>query len=127
MIVLDASVVIAFLHASDAHHKQASALIESHAAGGFAMHRLTLAEVLVGASRAGRANQLYEDLTAIGVQTPDTMPLEALLLAELRATTGLKMPDCCVLAVARHESAPLATFDEQLTRAAEALGVRTLP
>jgi predicted nucleic acid-binding protein len=127
MIVLDASVVIAFLDASDSHHQQASELIGDHAVGGFRMHQLTLAEVLVGASRAGRANQLHDDLAAIGVQAHGPMPQEPLLLAELRATTGLKMPDCCVLAVARHESAPLATFDQQLTRTAAALGLQTLP
>src|SRR5690554_2582971 len=126
MIVLDASVIIAFLDASDPHHPQASALVNRYTSG-FRMHQLTIAEVLVGAFRKGRANQLYADLTAIGVRLQEPMQHEPLILAELRATTGLKMPDCCVLAVARHESALLATFDERLSQAASALGIQTLP
>ncbi len=48
--------------------------------------------------------------------TPDSD--EPLLIAELRATTGLTLPDCCVLATARALSAPLITFDDKLRRAA---------
>lgn len=123
MIVLDASVVIAFLDPDDRHHPRAADLLEERAADGFRMHQLTLAEVLVGSVRAGRGNQLLNDLTSIGVVTTSSEPLT---LAELRATTGLKMPDCCVLAVAQHWSLPLATFDEQLARVARDLGVPTL-
>lgn len=127
MIVLDASVVIAFLNAADPHHHRASELLERHASGEFRMHQLTLAEVLVGAARIGRANQLLADLRAIGVHQHQPGSDEPIILAELRATTGLKMPDCCVLAAAQHEAASLATFDEQLARTAATLGVPTLP
>lgn len=123
MIVLDASVVIAFLDPNDRHHQRAVHLLEERAADGFRMHQLTLAEVLVGAVRTGRGNQLLDDLVSAGVVATSTEPQ---ILAELRATTGLKMPDCCVLAVAQHWSLPLATFDEQLARVARELGVPTL-
>lgn len=91
------------------------------------MHTLTLAEVLVGGVRVGRANQLFADLHSIGVLALDPVPNEPMILAELRAASGLKMPDCCVLMVALHDSSPLATFDEQLARTAQAMGLRTLP
>ena len=126
MIVLDASVVIAFLDPSDRHHQRAAELLEEHSTAGFRMHQLTLAEVLVGAVRTGRGSQLFDDLTSIGVVAHQPSANEPLILAELRATTGLKMPDCCVLAVAQHEALPLATFDDQLARAAQTLGVPTL-
>ena len=77
--------------------------------------------------RVGRANQLLADLRAIGVDPLESTPEEPLILAELRATTGLKMPDCCVLAAALHDSAFLATFDEQLALVAVSLGLRVLP
>src|SRR5690554_6049088 len=125
MIVLDASVVIAFLDPNDRHHQRAAGPFEEHAAAGFRMHQLTLADVLAGAVRTGRGNQLLDDLTTIGVVTHQSGFNEPLILAELRASTGLKMPDCCVLAVAQHESLPLATFDEQLARIARELGVQT--
>ena len=126
MIVLDASVVIAFLNPSDPHHSRAAQLLEEHSTAGFRMHQLTLAEVLVGAVRTGRGAQLFDDLISLGVVAHEPDASEPLILAELRATTGLRMPDCCVLAVARQETLPLATFDDELARAAQALGVPTL-
>ena len=90
------------------------------------MHTLTIAEVLVGGVRVGRANSMMADLRAMGVEQAHPTPDEPLVLAELRATTALKMPDCCVLVVALRESAPLLTFDEQLTRQAHDLGVKTI-
>lgn len=125
MIVLDASVVIALLDPKDGHHIHASNLITEHAAEGFRMHRLTLAEVLVGAVRVGRGSQRFDDLISLGVVPREMGVNEPLILAELRATTGLRMPDCCVLAVAQQEGLPLATFDQQLARVAEKLGIPT--
>ncbi|HMM83325.1 MAG TPA: type II toxin-antitoxin system VapC family toxin [Terrimesophilobacter sp.] len=126
MIVLDASVVIAFLSPSDPHHARAAQLLEEHSAAGFRMHQLTLAEVLVGAVRTGRGAQLFDDLTSLGVVAHEPGANEPLILAELRATTALRMPDCCVLVVAQQEASPLATFDDQLARVAKGLGVQTL-
>lgn len=127
MIVLDASVVIAYLNTADPHHPKAVELLAENVAGGFGIHPLTLAEVLVGGVRVGRANQLLADLQSIGVSALDLQTNEALILAELRATSGLKMPDCCVLATALRDASPLATFDEQLARVAQKLGLPTLP
>jgi predicted nucleic acid-binding protein len=126
MIVLDASVVIAFLNPSDPHHTRAAQLLEEHSAEGFRMHQITLAEVLVGAVRTGRGAQLFDDLTSLGVVAHEPGANEPLILAELRAATGLRMPDCCLLAVTQQESLPLATFDDQLARMAKGLGVQTL-
>lgn len=126
MIVLDASVIIALLDPKDGHHIHASALITEHATEGFRMHRLTLAEVLVGAVRVGRGSQRFDDLVSLGVVPQEPGVNDALILAELRATTGLRMPDCCVLAVAQQEGLPLATFDHQLASAAQRLGIETL-
>jgi predicted nucleic acid-binding protein len=126
MIVLDASAVIALLNPSDPHHLRAAQLLEEHSTADFRMHQITLAEVLVDAVRTGRGAQLFDDLTSLGVVAHEPGANEPLILAELRATTGLRMPDCCVLAVARQETLPLATFDNQLARAAQSLGVETL-
>ena len=126
MIVLDANVVIAFFDPNDRHHHRAAALLSDHAAEGFRMHPLTLAEVLVGAVRVGRGNQRFGELKSLGIvaHLPDAS--EPLTLAELRAATGLKMPDCCALAVAQHEASAIATFDESLAGAARRIGVETL-
>jgi hypothetical protein len=44
-------------------------------------------------------------------------------LAQLRAETVLKMPDCCVLLSALDQQARLASFDDRLVKAALARGV----
>ena len=44
----------------------------------------------------------------------------------MRATTGLRMPDACVLAMAEHLAVPLATFDKRLAREASSRGVAVL-
>jgi predicted nucleic acid-binding protein len=44
-------------------------------------------------------------------------------LGELRATTGLKLPDCCVLYTAERHSAALATFDDTLANRAATIGL----
>lgn len=126
MITLDASVVIALLDPHDQHHPRATDLMAEHAGQGFRMHQLTIAEVLVGAVRVGRGAQRYNDLLSIGVVAHDPGADETLLLAELRAATGLRMPDCCVLAVAQQQTLPLATFDDRLARAALDLRLQTL-
>lgn len=42
-------------------------------------------------------------------------------LAELRAGTGRKLPDCCVLALARQHGGSVASFDADLRKAAPKL------
>jgi predicted nucleic acid-binding protein len=49
-------------------------------------------------------------------------------LAQLLASSQLKLPDCCVLIAAQDSHAgAIATFDDRLRRAAEARGFTTLP
>ena len=126
MIVLDASVIIAFLNPSDLHHMRAAQVLSEHTAAGLRMHQITLAEVLVDAVRTGRGAQLFDDILSLGVVTHEPGASEPLILAELRATTGLRMPDCCVLAVAQQATLPIATFDDRLARAAQGLGLQRL-
>lgn len=126
MIAADASALIAFLDSSDAHHERALALFDDQLAFGVRLHELTLAEVLVGAVRAGRGGQLWDDLVAMGVSTHVSAVSDALLLAELRVSTSLKLPDCCVILAARAEGLPVATFDDRLAVAAGSLGLAVL-
>jgi len=82
------------------------------------VHPLTLAEVLGGGVRAGRGQVMRDDLEAAGIRVVAPDGGEPLRLAELPVTTGLKLPDCCVLDVALRSDSSLATFDDAL--AAEA-------
>jgi predicted nucleic acid-binding protein len=123
MIVLDASVLIGHFESADQHHADATELLLSYAAEPFGSSVVSLAEVYVGAARAGQADRLAQLLARLGVEPLDLPAGAARRLGELRASTGLKMPDCCVLYTAEHHGAALATFDERLASRATDLGL----
>ncbi len=122
MIVLDASVMIAILDGSDAHFPRAKDLFLRHTSERFAAHRLTLGETLVRPARVGRERAVAASLAMLGVGYLDA-PDDPVELARLRADSGLKLPDCCVLHAALREKAKLATFDARLAAAASSVAV----
>jgi toxin FitB len=67
--------------------------------------------------RAGAA------LRALGVETVAIGAAAPAELAGLRASAGLKLPDCCVLLAAEQVGGGLATFDERLAAVARQRGV----
>ena len=117
MIVVDASVAIAFLDSSDPHHRDAVKLI-AESADSLWMHPLTIAEVLVHPTRVGRGEQAWADLVAMGVKV-DPTPVDPHRLAEIRVVSGCKMPDCCVLVSASNLAGNVLTFDAKLAAAAQ--------
>lgn len=127
MITLDASVVIAHLYPHDLHHRAATAYLRASAGEGFIIHSLNLAEVLVGGVKVGRGQEMLTDLEAIGIRVTDRQDGEPLRLANLRATSGLKLPDCCALDTALTTASTLATFDEALAKAAHQRHVTVAP
>jgi predicted nucleic acid-binding protein len=118
MIVVDASVLIAFLDRNDAHHTAAVDWL-ADASPPLVVHPITLAVVLVGPTRDGSADRAWTVLQAIGVELY-TQPTDPLTLARVRVHTGLRLPDCCVVEAARHHGCAVATFDDRLRRAATA-------
>jgi len=126
VIVLDASVLIAHLDASDAHHERATDLLLDAIDEPLAASPLTLAEVLVGPARAGRAVRAEEALRQLGVEAVALNADAPRDLAELRVRTQLRLPDCCVLLAARTARGYVVTFDDRLHRAAAGLGLARL-
>ncbi|MEO7195412.1 MAG: PIN domain-containing protein [Pseudonocardiaceae bacterium] len=124
MILLDASVLIAYLDSEDGHHEAAEKLLAASIEDEFAVNTLTLAEVLVVPARDDRLDAVLAVLRDLEV---DELPFPtdlAVRLAQLRADTGLKMPDCCVLLAAEAVGACVASFDDRLVKAAEARGLK---
>jgi predicted nucleic acid-binding protein len=118
VIVLDAGFVIAHLSPNDRHQATATEFLRSVSSGPLLMHSLNLAEVLVGGVRAGRGDEMLADLEAIGIAVAERSDGEPLRLARLRATHGLRLPDCCALDAALTTGSALPTFDDGLARAA---------
>jgi predicted nucleic acid-binding protein len=114
VIVLDASVLIAFLDSKDAHHARAETLLAQEIDDDFAANSLTLAEVLVMPARERRLDAAREALADLDVKELPFPVDAAVKLAQLRASTSLKMPDCCVLLVAEGIQARVASFDGRL-------------
>ncbi len=123
VIALDASIVIALLENEDPHHEAAKAFLATSASESWIINVLTLAEVLVAPARVGRLQQAQSALDLLNIHTDSLAADRAPELASLRAETGLKMPDACVLLTAVNCGASLATFDTRLAAAADRLGV----
>lgn len=123
MIVLDASVLIAHFDLNDAHHARAETLLGATGSTPLSASRLTLAEVLVGPTRAGKLEVAMAALGQLEVQGVGLGEEAPVRLAGLRASTRLRMPDCCVLLAAEQVNGQIATFDSALAAAARALGL----
>jgi predicted nucleic acid-binding protein len=121
---LDASVLIALMNAGDAHHRDAVTLVRRAAiTGALIAHPITIAESAVGAAEHGRLQQVRDAFAGLGLATAPGDPDQPWRLADLRASTRLPLPDCCVLDVAVESHSVLATFDIRLAAAARERGV----
>jgi predicted nucleic acid-binding protein len=126
MIVFDANVLIAYLDADDDLHADANALLAAAIDDVFGVSSLTLAEVLVAPVRTGHLETVTRALSELEMHELPSQKDTAVRLAQLRVTTGLKMPDCCVLLAAEDSHATLASFDDRLVQAAEQRNIATL-
>ena len=125
MIVVDASVLIAHLDEHDALHARAVDELLEAADQRLGCSPITLAEVLVGPARRDRlaaARAAVAELEVEEIPLGEEAPVR---LAALRAESGLRMPDCCVLLAAQDTAAKaVLTFDDELAREVERLGLR---
>lgn len=126
MIILAVDVLIGYLDGHDAHHDSAMRLLEREIDEEFWVSSLTMAEVLVEPARVGRLVDALDALRDLEVSEHPFPADTAVKLAELRATTGLRMPDCCVLLAARELQARVASGDIRLLNAAEKIGLEVV-
>jgi predicted nucleic acid-binding protein len=123
MIVLDASVLIAFADPDDAHHEAARQIMKS--GDQLCVCALTGAEAMVSASPAQRQQWLALfasfSITVLPITAAD-MPG----IAAMRAESRLRMPDALVLYAARQTEAKVASFDHTLLSRAANLGISTI-
>lgn len=124
LVTLDASVLIALSDTEDRHYDDASSFIRSSTfRRRLLVHPFNLAEAAVRPSKVGlgdRVRELWEFLGVNVTKVDDDQPWR---LASLRASTGLGLPDCCVVDTAQQTDSAIATFDTRLAREAGVLGV----
>jgi predicted nucleic acid-binding protein len=124
VIVVDASVLIAHLDERDALHARAGDALLAAADRRLGCSPITLAEVLVGPARRDRLDAARAPVAELDVEEIPLGEDAPVRLAALRAGSGLKMPDCCVLLAAQDSGAEaVLTFDEALAREVERLGL----
>ena len=117
-VVLDSSVVIAFLNPEDRHHKSAQREIAA-ATARFKISTITVAESMVLAARQSEAvaNEFLVDLKNHFGPFIVLDGQIAMAAAKLRAKTGLATPDAIISASASATGAMLWTFDKALAKA----------
>jgi len=136
-VVADANILIALLDPSHVHHQavqetldritpslEVDPVTQARRSVVAYVHPLNMAEVLHGYPSEVRYELL--DLieapgTGFQLRTIPDPRQEALYLASYRA--HVKMPDACVLALARHTYAPVMTLDRRLYNAAASLNL----
>jgi predicted nucleic acid-binding protein len=123
MIVLDASVLIGHLDGRDRHHQRARELLTANVDTPFGASTISLAETLVGPARSGNSQLARDALDRLAVEELAFGEGAAARLASLRAETGLRLPDCCVLLAAQDHDGAVASFDANLARRARDLGL----
>ena len=117
-IILDSSVVIAFLNSSDQHHMAANSAIKASNKI-FKISILTVSEALVKASgdSDSRKRELLADLSR-AFSPFYLFDLEvAVLAASVRAKSPLRLPDAIISATAMINKADLWSCDARLVKA----------
>lgn len=126
MIIVDASVLIAHFNANDALHERAVTALLTTEDDPLYASSVTIAEVLVGPARSGWLDEGLDALEALAVEEVAFGQDAAKSLAAMRASTGLKLPDCSVLLAAQDSASEVVlTFDEKLAAEATRLGFAT--
>jgi predicted nucleic acid-binding protein len=125
VIVVDAGVLIAHLDERDALHARAGDALLAAADRRLGCSPITLAEVLVGPARHDRLDAARAAVAELDVEEIPLGEDAPVRLAALRAGSGLKMSDCCVLLAAQDAAAEaVLTFHDALAREVERLGLR---
>lgn len=123
VVVLDAGALIALYDGNDAHHEWARMLLTHTADDQLVMSALTYAEVLVRPTQAGSASVFDRGIAGLHIQIAEISEHDARKIAEIRASTALRMPDAVVVFEARRAGAAVATTDKQLAKSARESGL----
>lgn len=149
-MVLDAGVLIGYLHAGDAHHRESVALLRDLVTADnpplLLASMIMRAETLVGPARVARADEAIEALTTLGIRFTPVTDVIADRAALIRGAHGVGLPDAFVLATAQDAAiaaetttsafasagsergnVTVATFDTKLRRATRELGFEVAP
>ena len=122
-VILDSSALIALYSDYDEHHEWAMRIFAETLESQLAMPVLTYAEALIHPLRAGKKNLFEAGIRGLGIQI-SSISAEAIdQIAELRASTKLRMPDVVVLNEAISTDSAIATTDQLLAKTANSFSI----
>ena len=124
-IVFDANVVIALFDSKDFHHEEAVKAYLSNTSSSIHLSALTYAEILTHPASNNTLQYFVKNLDSGGFEVEQISKDLAIEIAEIRDKTRLKMPDACVLALAKSLDAELITSDKKLAERSKAYRVKT--
>lgn len=122
-VILDSSVLIALYNDSDKHHQWAMRILLETLESKLAMPVITYAEALIHPLRAGKKKEFEAGVRGLGIEVC-SIPSESMnQIAELRASTKLRMPDVVVLNEAMTTDSAIATTDQLLAQTASSFSL----
>ncbi len=117
MIVLDAGVLIGYLDRDDSHHARSVTVMNESAGEELHLPASACAEVMVGAHRAGIADEVRERIDELELLIDPIDRAVADAAARLRARhRSLRLPDALLLAAADQVDGMVITTDRALLR-----------
>ncbi|MDE2386824.1 MAG: PIN domain-containing protein [Actinomycetales bacterium] len=123
-LVADASFIIALLNPSDAHHTWAQSVFSLHEREEIRTTTINLAEAMVRPYQTGQAVEFEEALAELEIHVWDVREGDESELAELRASSRLKMPDALVFLCAIRTASSVATADRALALTVRQSGLK---
>jgi predicted nucleic acid-binding protein len=124
-LVFDANVVIALFDANNAHHSEAVEIYLQSTGTPIYLSALTYAEILVRPAAQEKLDFFVKNIETGGFEIAVITKKLAVKISKVRAATSLKMPDACVLALAKSLGSELITADKKLAEVARKYNVRT--
>lgn len=131
LIVIDASVLIAFFKVGDPFHDRVVSAVTSAIRRGDRLrtNELTAAEYMVGAARDNAVGDADSDLSALGIERREFPRSLAPRLAQIRHEARVRLPGAAVLLTAIDSTergtvaVSVATFDDRLRAGAATYGI----
>lgn len=128
-LLLDADVLIGALDEHDAHHVRARTLfIQWHQdQDAVAISAVNLTELLIAPSAdAAQLTAARRAISALSVSVHQPTEAIAVEAARLRQRHPVSLPDSYCLATAKHTGSTIASFDQEILKAAQREGIAVL-
>ena len=126
--LIDADVLIGALDNNDAHHAESRLWLTDWRArqDTVAISAINLSEVLVAPAANPRTLTIArEAIAALGIEVQLPNEATAIDAARLRGRHPISLPDAYCLATARHTKSTLASYDQNVLRAATTEAIPT--